>query len=88
MIDFHERDLSHESRGGFSCFDESRLEVLSESIVKDLSEGKINKFYLGLHLIDLWESRSYWVYYDLLEKEAKTSFNEWRNIFVRNLICL
>jgi len=71
MIDFHERDFSHESRGGFSAFDESRLVVLSKSIVKDLSEGKINKFYLGCHLIDLWNSRSYWIYYDFLEKENR-----------------
>ncbi|MCD8308428.1 MAG: hypothetical protein LUD19_01140, partial [Clostridia bacterium] len=42
---------------------EEILKVRSETIKKDLEEGKTNLFYLGLHLLDLYTSNAYGVRY-------------------------
>lgn len=61
MIDFNRKKLLHHHRK-----DGELSEVLkkcSEIIQKDLDERKANCFFLGVHLLDLWNNNSYSMMY-------------------------
>lgn len=57
MIDFNVRNLMG---GTFYCFDEEKLR--RETVLADLSAGKTNYFYLGAHLSDIWNRKTYAVH--------------------------
>lgn len=59
MIDFKEKRFSYKSIGKE---DEEMLELRSADILKDLENEKTNFYYLGVHLIDLYNSGAYRVY--------------------------
>ena len=59
MIDFKEKRFGYKSIGKE---DEEMLELRSADILKDLENEKTNFFYLGVHLIDLYNSDLYRVY--------------------------
>ncbi len=62
MIDFRKNRFS----GRYDGKDKEMLELRSADILKDLEDVKTNFFYLGAHLIDLYNSGAYCVY----EKEV------------------
>ena len=53
MIDFKEKRFGYKSIGKE---DEEMLELRSADILKDLENEKTNFYYLGVHLIDLYNS--------------------------------
>lgn len=59
MIDFKEKRFDYKS---ICKEDEEMLELRSADILKDLENEKTNFFYLGVHLIDLYNSGAYRVY--------------------------
>ena len=59
MIDFKQKRFSHKTIGEE---DKEVLKLRSADIHKDLEDVKTNFFYLGAHLIDLYNSGSYCVY--------------------------
>ena len=59
MIDFKKNRFSHNTIGEE---DKEVLKLRSADIHKDLEDVKTNFFYLGAHLIDLYNSGSYCVY--------------------------
>ena len=59
MIDFKEKRFGYKS---IVKEDEEMLELRSADILKDLENEKTNFFYLGVHLIDLYNSDLYRVY--------------------------
>lgn len=61
MIDFNRKKLLHHHKvdGGLS----EVLKMSSETIQRDLRERKMNCFYLGVHLLELWNSNSYSMMY-------------------------
>lgn len=72
MINFSDRDKSHEYRS----WDDEMLNVLlsyEKDIKKDLASLKDNKYFLGLHLISLWNSCSFRCHVDKYSSENCTS---------------
>lgn len=59
MIDFKQKRFSHKTIGEE---DKEVLKLRSADIHKDLEDVKTNFFYLGAHLVDLYNSGSYCVY--------------------------
>ena len=59
MIDFKEKRFDYKS---ICKEDEEMLELRSADILKDLENEKTNFFYLGVYLIDLYNSGAYRVY--------------------------
>ena len=67
MIDFKKNRFG----GRYGGFDKEReiLKLRSEDILKDLENEKTNFFYLGAHLIDLYNSGAYCVYEKEITRE-------------------
>lgn len=59
MIDFKQKRFSYKTIGEE---DKEVLKLRSADIHKDLEDVKTNFFYLGAHLVDLYNSGSYCVY--------------------------
>ena len=57
MIDFNERNLS-----GGNVFPKSDEKWRREKVLEDLAASKTNYFYLGAHLLDIWNTKTYGIH--------------------------
>ena len=70
MIDFNCRN----NYGG-NAYDKDELKWRSDKVLEDLSANKTNYFYLGAHLIDIWNTRCYGAHtFDTLSNYSGKNF--------------
>lgn len=75
MIDFNCRD----SWGG-NTYDKSDEKWLREKVLEDLSAAKTNYFYLGDHLLDIWNLRTYGVHKFDVNNYSGANFFDYCNV--------
>lgn len=72
MIDFRKNRFS----GRYDGKDKEMLELRSADILKDLEDVKTNFFYLGAHLIDLYNSGAYCIYEkEITREQMRVDYN-------------
>ena len=71
MIDFNCRN-----NNGGNAYDKDELKWRSEKVLEDLSANKTNYFYLGAHLLDIWNTRCYGAHnFDVNNYSGKNFFD-------------